>query len=200
MQPLIIDNFLPESFQKSLIDLLTGHEFPWTFFNYSVSEYDLEEHFYTDEPVKEHIQLRHGFAKDNNITSDFYKYIEPLKLIFESHMRTKVTYLHRLKSNLLISQKGPYLQPPHVDVMDMLDGDTNCLGYKTLLYYVNDSDGDTILYNEHFTGEPVGLVTEQQRISPKQGRAVIFDSNQIHSGCCPSINDTRMVINCVFGI
>ena len=200
MTPIIIDNFLPEPFQKSFVDLLTSYEFPWTFFNYSVSEYSLNEYFYTNEPVKEHVQLRHGFVRDDKVTSEQYKHIEILKMLFESHMRTKVTYTHRIKSNLLISQKGPYIQPPHVDVMDMLDGDTNCLGYKTLLYYVNDSDGDTILYNEHFTGEPVGLLTEQQRVSPKQGRAVIFDSNQIHSGSCPSVSDTRLVINSVFGV
>jgi len=200
MQPIIIDDFLPITFQKSIIDLLTGHEFPWTFFNYSVSEYGLQEHFYTNDPTREHLQFRHGFVKDGKVTSEHYKYIELLKMIFEGHMRTKVNYIHRIKSNLLLTQKGPFIQPPHVDVMDMLDGDTNCLGYKTLIYYVNDSDGDTILYNEHFTGEPVGLVTKQQQISPKQGRAVIFDSNQIHSGSCPSVNDTRLVINCVFGI
>jgi hypothetical protein len=200
MTPLIIDDFLPESFQKSINDLLMSPEFTWTFFNYSVSQFNLDEYFYTNEPVKEHIQLRHGFAKDDKITSENYKYIESLKLLFESHMRSKVTYIQRIKSNLLISQKGPYLQPPHVDVMDMLNGNTDCLGYKTLLYYVNDSDGDTIFYNEYFTGEPVGLLTKQQQISPKRGRAVIFDSNQIHSGSCPSVNDTRLVINCVFGI
>ena len=200
MIPLIIDDFIPEPFQKSINDLLVSPEFTWTFFNYSVSQFNLDEYFYTNEPVKEHIQLRHGFAKDDKITSENYKYIEPLKLLFESHMRSKVTYIQRIKSNLLISQKGPYLQPPHVDVMDMLNGNTDCLGYKTLLYYVNDSDGDTTFYNEYFTGEPVGLLTKQQQISPKRGRAVIFDSNQIHSGSCPSVNDTRMVINCVFGI
>jgi hypothetical protein len=200
MTPLIIDDFLPESFQKSINDLLMSPEFTWTFFNYSVSQFNLDEYFYTNEPVKEHIQLRHGFAKDDKITSENYKYIESLKLLFESHMRSKVTYIQRIKSNLLISQKGPYLQPPHVDVMDMLNGNTDCLGYKTLLYYVNDSDGDTIFYNEYFTGKPVGLLTKQQQISPKRGRAVIFDSNQIHSGSCPSVNDTRLVINCVFGI
>ena len=63
---------------------------------------------------------------------------------------------------------------------------------------MDDSDGDTVLYNEYFTKESVGLVTVQQTVAPKKGRAIIFDSNQIHSGTCPSVHDTRMVINCVF--
>jgi Rps23 Pro-64 3,4-dihydroxylase Tpa1-like proline 4-hydroxylase len=100
----------------------------------------------------------------------------------------------------LINQRGPYIQPPHADTIEIIEDGVDCLGYKTLLYYVNDSDGDTIFYNECFTGQPVGLVTEQQRVTPKKGRAVIFNSNQIHSGSCPSVNDSRIVINCVFGI
>jgi len=200
MTPLIIDDFLPVPIQELICRLFLSKEFPWLFYKYSVSPKLLNTYFYTNEPVKDHIQFRHGFVKNDIVTSDYYKYIEVLKLLFESHMRTKVNLIYRIKSNLLISQKGPYIQPPHVDIMDMVNGDTNCLNYKTLLYYVNDSDGDTIFYNEFYTGEPVGLVTEQQRVSPKKGRAVIFDSNQIHSGSCPSVNDTRLVINSVFAI
>ena len=200
MTPLIIDDFLPVPIQNVIHELMIGPDFSWRFSNYSVSIINLNEYFHTDAPNREHIQLRHSFANDDEITSDYYKFIEPLKLIFESHMRAKVKLTHRIKSNLLINQRGPYIQPPHVDTLELIDNDVDCLGYKTLLYYVNDSDGDTIFYNEFYTGEPVGLVTEQQRVSPKKGRAVIFDSNQIHSGSCPSVNDTRMVINSVFGI
>ena len=200
MTPIIIDDFLPVPIQDVIHEILIGPDFPWTFSKYSVSMISLDEFFHTNEPNREHIQLRHRFMNSDKITSEYYGYIEPLQLIFESHMRCKVLTTYRIKSNLLINQKGPYIQPPHVDTMELIEDGVDCLGYKTLLYYVNDSDGDTILYNEYFTGEPVGLLTEQQRVSPKKGRAVIFDSNQLHSGSCPSVNDTRIVINSIFGI
>ena len=200
MEPLIIDDFLPPPIQTVIHELLIGPDFTWTFANYSVSSVNLDEYFFTNEPTKEHIQLRHNFVYDDVINSEYYLFIEPLKFIFESHMKTKVLQTHRIKSNLLINQKGPHIQPPHIDIMDFVDEKKDCLGYKTLLYYVNDSDGDTIFYNEYYTGKPVGLVTEQQRISPKMGRAVIFDSNQLHSGSCPKDSDARMVINCVFNM
>lgn len=200
MTPLIIDDFLPTSIQDVIHDILIGPDFTWYFAKYSVSVTNLDEHFYTDKPNREHIQLRHSFVNDDKINSYFYQFIEPIKLVFESHMKCKVKTTYRIKSNMLISQKGPFLQPPHVDTLELMDNGVDCLGYKTLLYYVNDSDGDTIFYNEYFTGEPVGLVTEQQRVSPKKGRAVIFDSNQIHSGSCPSVTDARVVINSVFVI
>ena len=200
MTPLIIDDLLPVPIQDVIHELLIGPAFPWTFSNYSVSMINLDELFHTNEPNREHIQLRHRFMDDDKITSDYYDFIEPMKLVFESHIRSKVLTTYRIKSNLLINQRGPFIQPPHVDTLELIEDGVDCLGYKSLLYYVNDSDGDTIFYNEYFTGQPVGLVTEQQRVTPKKGRAVIFDSNQIHSGSCPSVTDTRIVINCVFGI
>ena len=200
MTPLIIDNLLPAPIQDVIHELLIGPDFSWKFSNYSVSMDNLDNFFHTNEPNREHIQLRHRFMDDDKITSEYYDFIEPLQLVFESHIRSKVLTTYRIKSNLLINQRGPFIQPPHVDTMELIQEGVDCLGYKSLLYYVNDSDGDTIFYNEYFTGQPVGLVTEQQRVTPKKGRAVIFDSNQIHSGSCPSVSDSRLVINCVFGI
>jgi hypothetical protein len=200
MDPLVIDDFLPIEFQDSIVRMLTEHEFPWNFFPYSVSEkeYPLDEHYHIDSPFKEHIQFRHVFASEGKIVSPFFEYIAPLIGEYQQLLGEKDTYLQRIKANLLMPQSGPKTQQPHTDGMRLIDGVYNSIGRKTLLYYVNDSDGDTILYDKYFLGEPLGLVKEHQRISPKKGRAVIFDSNQIHGGTCPTDSDYRMVINCVF--
>jgi hypothetical protein len=54
-----------------------------------------------------------------------------------------------------------------------------------LIYYVNDSDGDTIF----FAGDK-----ELQRVSPKKGRIVIFDGNTLHAGGFPTDNP-RCIVN-----
>lgn len=198
MEPLIIDNFLPELYQKSIFDLLTGHELPWTFHQQSVSEYPLDKHYYTDQPIKEHIQFNHFFVRDDKILSDFYKYIVPLVAGYQAYSGGAALKMQRIKANLLMPQKGPTTHPPHTDGMRLVDGVYNCIGRKTLLYYVNDADGDTLLYNERFVGDPVGCVTKKYSVSPKRGRAVIFDSNQIHSASSPVTSDSRIIINCVF--
>jgi hypothetical protein len=199
MNPIIIDDFIPPHYQESLWWLLHGDEFTWKFYNHSVSDSSLYQYYHTDKPTKEHIQFRHVFVQDNVVVSEFNQYIDCLRIGFEHITGLKINYTNRIKANLLLKDPiGPNLQQPHIDGMVEKDGVYNGVGKKTLLYYVDDSDGDTVLYNEYFTKESVGLVTVQQTVKPKKGRAIIFDSNQIHSGTNPKINDTRMVINCVF--
>jgi hypothetical protein len=197
MEPLIIDDFLPEIYQDSILNLLSGPEFPWIFYPWSVTEYPLDEHYHIDAPYKEHIQFRHVFAQDGEIKSEFFQYIAPLIGEYQKRTGDKQTFLQRVKSNLLLPQSGPTTQQPHTDGMRVIDGQYNSIGRKTLLYYVNDSDGDTIFYDKYFLGEPLGLIKEHQRVTPKKGRAVIFDSNLIHGGNCPTTSDYRIVINCV---
>ena len=38
MEPVVIDDFLPEVYQDSIYNLLTGSEFPWIFHDYSVND------------------------------------------------------------------------------------------------------------------------------------------------------------------
>jgi hypothetical protein len=115
-------------------------------------------------------------------------------------MGSKIKEMGRIKSNLLMPQSGPVMQQPHVDGMEMIDGKPSSMGKITLLYYVNDSDGDTVLYDKYYLGEKIGLVKKYQTISPKKGRAVLFDSNQLHAASCPSVGPYRMVMNCVLKI
>ena len=73
---------------------------------------------------------------------------------------------------------------PHIDLDE---GEEHIV----VLYYVIDSDGDTIIYNER-TESP--SYTEKQRVSPKQGRVVIFEGGQYHTAQQPT-KGTRCIVN-----
>lgn len=200
MEPIIIDNFLPDIYVDSIYKMIGGQEIPWSFSKYSTSAYgDIDKFFYTKEPTDEHIQFRHIFIENNQLKSPYLHYISALIASYENHFG-KINGTQRIKSNLLLPQKGSPLQRPHVDDMENESYDSTgyIAGRKTLLYYVNNSDGDTVLYNERFEGKPIGELTVQQRVTPVKGRAVIFDSNQVHSACLPTNKKYRLIINCVF--
>jgi hypothetical protein len=59
---------------------------------------------------------------------------------------------------------------------------------------LNDSDGDTVIFNEMFKDEIPEKLTEYARVTPQKGKVIVFNSNQLHSGCLPS-SGRRLLIN-----
>jgi len=71
--------------------------------------------------------------------------------------------------------------------------------HKVLLYYVNESDGNTVLLKQRYPfsyNKISGLTTGDvlQEIEPKKGRVVMFDGSHFHSSSVPS-KQVRCVIN-----
>ena len=78
---------------------------------------------------------------------------------------------------------------PHID----LDSP-----HTVFLYYVNDADGDTLLYDYKSTNildrPKYENIKVTKRITPKQGRVVVFDGMTWHSSSQPT-RGSRCVIN-----
>jgi hypothetical protein len=72
------------------------------------------------------------------------------------------------------------------------------LPHVACVYYVNDSDGDTIIYEQTINDVPGGSqnvqLTEHKRVTPRRGRAVFFDGSRYHCSSQPSVN-YRTIIN-----
>ena len=84
---------------------------------------------------------------------------------------------------LLTPEKENYISEPHTDMPDP---------HLACLYYVNDTDGDTIFFDPDKT-------TIIKKVAPKKGRVVIFDGSIWHSSSTPTKN-VRSVINFNFSI
>ncbi len=124
-----------------------------------------------------------SYADKENFTHDLSMRI--LEKFCNKH-EIKYDEVKRTRSNttFLCNETRPSM--PHVDA----DYD-----HLALIYYVNDSDGDTLLYkNKYYKQEDNEMIIDT-RISPKAGRAVLFDGSAYHSFCYPNIYDTRSVIN-----
>lgn len=94
----------------------------------------------------------------------------------------------RSKSNLTSRTIERRLSWPHVDTYSQ---------HFVVLYYVNDSDGDTIIYDQQYSGEVYDQseLTVFKTISPKAGSLIIFDGSLFHTNYSPEKNDFRCVIN-----
>ena len=63
----------------------------------------------------------------------------------------------------------------------------------SIIYYVHDTDGDTVFYDK----ECKKII---KKITPKKGRAVIFDSLIFHSFMRPIKSEKRVVINFIVNV
>jgi hypothetical protein len=68
------------------------------------------------------------------------------------------------------------------------------------LYYVNDTDGDTYIFDKTFHTVPPNSdfskidLTTIKRVTPKKGRCVLFDGHHYHSSSGPT-EDVRCIVN-----
>ena len=96
-----------------------------------------------------------------------------------------------MKSNLLLQDPlavGKY-HAPHIDLANE--------DAFSMVYYVHDCDGDTIIFDKTVTKGHINL-EEVARVTPKKGQAVIFNSNRFHTSSSPITNTRRVIINYAF--
>lgn len=88
-------------------------------------------------------------------------------------------YIIRAQFNCVLQTSCNLPSLPHID--------NDKIEHGVLLFYLHDTDGDTVFYDSEGKRELV--------VSPKEGRAVAFDGSHVHSGGTPNINPVRMVLN-----
>jgi hypothetical protein len=140
------------------------------------------------QSIFEYGQLTHKFVDNGEIFSTNFEI--PLLIVRAVIKKYNMSdRLLRAKANLMTRvhvDNSMLHNTPHVD---------DSVPHWVLIYYVNDSDGDTFIFNE--TGDQIDIssLTIQHRVTPKQGRIVIFDGKYLHAGMHPTLSDFRSVIN-----
>lgn len=184
-----IKPLVPKAYADDLQKLMTSEAFPW-FWNENISG---QEKTKSEEVDFDGFQygLFHVFLLDGQPTSMYYKDIEPLLYFLQDKTDIKVKSISRVRAALTTWAPKPTVHNAHVD----MDYD-----HKVLLYYVNDSDGDTILYNEVFDEheEVPEKFTVNKTFTPSKGNALVFDGLIYHSSSKPTKNSKRIIINIDF--
>ena len=177
MDYIILDNIIPKTMAENFEKTMTSNMFPW-FLN-RTTVYDEKSN--QDSPLYRDVSaFAHLFSNNDGVVSSPYfniakylldKFLEETKLECKSIVRCRANYM------VCQPSKETLPCPPHVD------GD---YPHHVLLYYVNDSDGDTVLYQN---GEVLTTV------NPVQGRFLFFSGSDMHSATPPNKHDKRIAIN-----
>jgi len=201
-------NFFPSTIQEKLLDLFTGKNFPWYLVPTPDKSHPLVEKFCQND---QNIQLSYGLTnliyrknfKNSDITIDNKNILDLFVDHTEKNFNIKVKNPMRLYALLSLPNEN-YRQDdyllPHVDFAHR---------HKTLLYYINNSDGDTFLFKEKckrslfddvsklreaVSENEFSKKTIDTRITPEQGKAILFNGSTYHSGSIPK-QHYRYVLN-----
>ena len=188
----VIDNFISTSFQEEIKHTLLGHSFPWYFtedITFGKSLIDSEN---LGQPHPAHAHL---FCRNKKPTSNYFDLILPLAHIGSSEVNFKFNEVVQCRSFLQYPLNRTFLKKSvdrlHIDLP---------YDHLVVLYYVVDSDGDTLIVDKIREGNVeeyhhnVEDYTVIQRVKPRQGRAVIFDGKYYHTAEQPTQN-MRCIIN-----
>ena len=139
--------------------------------------------------------MAYDVASPSPVASVINALLVPLLFVSLDKAKLKLNDLIRVRLGMFPRTllDVPY-HNPHVDFYE-----PHLVG----LYYVNDSDGDTVVFNE--TSDKVSLeqsvkyanegkFTELARISPKKGRMVFFDGRHYHASMHPISHPQRIVV------
>jgi len=194
----VIENFLPKPYQNEIENLINSPElFQWSFFDQIAKEYGNQPTVYKNPNIINPIGLAHTFIDSGKVVSNHFALIRPILLFLEFNMNVEIKQVLRVRARRTMQDKSlnaNNFNPPHVDLPDAAP-------YKSLIYYVSDSDGDSVFFNERYTPSN-GLpeikdtdVTECFRYTPKKGNGIFFEGHQYHSGNSPIEYLHRTVIN-----
>jgi len=186
---LVIDDFIDKEYQEDIKDVLLGKEewgdllFPWHYIDDVTAAFEEDNQ---GRPGLSHVYVEYNDDKTSDIVSDFHDLFIPM---LELACETLEVPSARIVQGRSFMQFPLNLQSdeddtPHIDLDEGIR-------HIVVLYYVKDSDGDTVIYNQRTESD---TYTVKQKVTPKQGRVVIFDGGQYHTAQ-QAINSVRCIVN-----
>ena len=193
----VFDDIIEKPYQELIKETLIGGDAPPTI---DKVEEDFPWYYTSDITDATHegpFQGRFGFSHqyvnaEEGIISDFHSLF--IGLIKNSCKKINIKNVDVLQGRSFLSTPTNIprddVDTPHVDMV---------APHFVMLYYVCDSDGDTIIYNEKtkFDGchpDYKMNYTIKKKVSPKQGRVVLFNGIHYHTAEQPNHN-LRCIVN-----
>jgi len=190
----VIDNLASETLAGRLENMCKTEIF-WGF-NENIAGVNKDQLLKYNVPGANYDGPQYGFShwalNPNGETSQCFEKVLPLMYALEEKTGTPIKEIYRIRIALSTTVGKPVQNFPHVDLNQP---------HKVLLYYVNDSDGDTFMFNETYSPEDEDSfpnLTLKERVQPKKGRAILFDGLTYHNSSAPVNNTARYIINIDF--
>jgi hypothetical protein len=182
----IIDQAVPASVQDSLEKIALGDQIPWLRHDRATYLAGAPQVFPVTPESVDAQQFVHEIYQENQPVSKLFSVILPVI----TAIPYTIKQLIRIKMNLCIYAQ---MDNPDAHGMPHVDFAKTKEPLISAVYYVNESSGDTLIFDQRF-GQSAPL-TVKARVTPKKGRLVVFDGTLLHAGNTPKTNAPRININ-----
>ena len=186
---LVIDDFIDKDYQEDIKSYLMGDntfddcQFPWYYIDDVTAAY---EEGNQGRPGLSHVYVEYLEDKSSDVISDFHDLFVPLlsKACQVLQVPTAKIVQGRSFLQFPLNLKNEDDDTPHIDLDEGFE-------HTVVLYYVVTSDGDTVIYNQRTESD---VYTVKQKVTPKQGRVVIFDGGLYHTAQ-QALRQIRCIVN-----
>jgi hypothetical protein len=197
--PIVLDDLIEEELQNQIEDAM--FDCVWTF--------NMDSVFGSKTSESKYRKLLNPFDYDvsplfyakikSNSNIDIYRKVIPLIQKGCDEIKFNIEKVERCCGGIhaLIREKNKK-DTIHVN---------RCIPHLVMLYYVNDSDGDTIIYDKTLDDIPCEVDYPDEfcdlnilhKISPKKGRILFFDGRYYHSPSSPTKSMRCIITIDLFG-
>lgn len=187
----VVDDILPKKQQEDLKRILLSSHFPW--------------HFMPDVTGGGSRDGRPAFQNiliDGDKVNVGGKALSLLQQLINNSLSKLYEELN-VKANYEVFKIRTFIQMPLAN-LDGSTRDSHHIDYLrkrhlSILYYVFDADGDTVIFENMYHPDNPKIpefdeLVVKKEVTPKQGRVVIFDGYHWHTGTQPE-KGMRCVIN-----
>lgn len=186
-KPLEFRNVVEREQQLAIYNYLTDINFDWHFMEDTTNVFaNLPQ---TSTPAFGNLLYYNQHAENPH-----YDFFKPLIQKIEEVSGLKINELLRVRAGFLLNTKyslpsQPYKHnEPHVDFN---------IDHYTAVYYVNEADGDTIVFNQT---EPSDKYYPLHKSTPEMGKMLLFNGRHYHASSCPKIHTKRIAITVNFTV
>ena len=182
----IIENFVNDNFHKQVCESVIHDNMPWYFQTGTMwpgyeSPPNIPNSY--DAP-----QFVHSIYNEGKVVSNLAPLVDNIawKLSLTENIYTGKIFRAKINLNyqsITIPIDGHY--KPHRDLIDH-----NEVKSIIAIYYLNDCDGDTLIFDD-----TLNII---KRISPKANMLIYFDGKYLHAGSPPRKSNNRILLNMVF--
>jgi hypothetical protein len=176
----------PTLFKRVQQEILAGNV-PWYFSDFTAYEN-------IDNEVMDYSWF-HIVSQEGSIGSQIAQLIESALIGALDSVDESIEVFTRIRIGLLTATHTPIQHEPHTDWQEQ---------HKTGILYINDSDGDTIIYNEKYNLDS-GVTSKEYKdkinltvnttSTPEENKLIIFDGLTYHASTTPTTTPRRVAIN-----